>query len=278
MGVHATGRGRGEMSRYRNVHCLIWNDDKFPFASDDCQLVWFHLKTTPLTGPIDIYKASLAGLAEEKRWSLQRYRKAFAEGLAKGFWKYDEKFHVVLFPKFFKHNKPENPNVLKSWLKFYVEVPDCELKNESIQSLKAFAEGWGEPFLKVLVNLTPNLCETGTGTGTGIKTLVSEPEKLTDECPHQEIIKIFHSELPMLTRIKDWTPARQELLRARWRSKEDYQDVEWWREFFAYIREKCPFLVGQNSSGNGKRPWQADLPWILEQKHFTKIIEGGYEQ
>lgn len=266
------------MSRYRNIHCLVWNDDKFPFVSDDCQLVWFHLKTTPLTGPIGVYKASLAGLAEEKRWPLQRYRKAFAEGLGKGFWKYDERFHVILFPKFFKHNKPENPNVLKGWIKYYDEVPDCELKNESIQSLKVFAEGWGEPFIKALANLTPNLCETGTGTG--INTLVGQ-QNLTDEhpeCPHQEIIKIFHSELPMLTRIRDWTPARAQLLRARWASKTEYQDLDWWKQFFVYIREKCPFLTGTATNGNGKRSWQADLPWILQQKNFTKIVEGGYEQ
>jgi hypothetical protein len=155
------------VSRYRNVHCLIWNDDKFPFVSDDCQLLWFHLNTTPLTGPIGIYKATLEGLAAEKRWTLPRYKKAFAEGLAKGFWKYDERFHVIFFPKFFKHNKPENPNVLRSWIKFYAEVPNSGLKDESVQSLKDFAEGWGEPFMKTLTNLTLNLPETGTGTGTG---------------------------------------------------------------------------------------------------------------
>jgi hypothetical protein len=141
------------MSRYRNVHCLIWNDDKFPFVSDDCQLLWFHLSTTPLTGPIGIYKATLEGLAAEKRWSLQRYRKAFAEGLGKGFWKYDERFHVVLFPKFFKYNKPENPNVLISWVKVYDEIPNSILKDESIQSLKDFAEGWGKAFAKVTERL-----------------------------------------------------------------------------------------------------------------------------
>jgi hypothetical protein len=106
-----------------------------------------------MTGPIGIYKATLEGLAAEKRWSLQRYRKAFAEGLGKGFWKYDERFHVVLFPKFFEYNKPENPNVLTSWIKFYDEIPNSQLKDESIQSLKAFAEGWGKPFEKVAERL-----------------------------------------------------------------------------------------------------------------------------
>jgi hypothetical protein len=105
-----------------------------------------------MTGPIGIFKASLAGLADEIRWPLPKYTKAFREGLAKGFWKHDERFHVILFPKFFKHNKPENPNVLKAWMKYYDEVPNCILKAESIQSLKDFAKGWGNPF--------ESLCQT----------------------------------------------------------------------------------------------------------------------
>lgn len=166
------------MSRYRPVHCLIWNDDKFPFASDDCQLVWFHLFTTPMTGPIGIFKAPLAGLASEKRWPLKRYSKAVREGVSKGFWKIDEKCHVIYFPAFFKHNRPENPNVLRYWIKFYNELPDCTIKAESIQSLKAFAKGWGEGYVNVCQtlgvtfperspNVRGNVPETVTVTVTG---------------------------------------------------------------------------------------------------------------
>ena len=31
--------GTKDKRRYRKVHCLIWGDDKFPFISDDAQLV-----------------------------------------------------------------------------------------------------------------------------------------------------------------------------------------------------------------------------------------------
>ena len=46
------------MARYRNIRCLIWNDDKFPFVSDDCQLVWFHAYTYPHSNGLGIYMAS----------------------------------------------------------------------------------------------------------------------------------------------------------------------------------------------------------------------------
>lgn len=137
------------VSRYRTVHCLIWNDDKFPFVSDDLQLVFFHLKTSMLSTPIGICKTSLEALAAEKRWPLERYRQTFQEGLSKGFWKIDERSQIVMFTNYFAWNTPPNPNVLKSWIKFYEEVPNCDLKNESIQSLKTFSKVWGKPFVKV---------------------------------------------------------------------------------------------------------------------------------
>ena len=77
------------MSRYRVIHCLVWNDDKFPFVSDDCQLIFFHLLTTPLSTPFGCYKASLQALAAEKRWPVERYRQAFQEAFREGFVKHD---------------------------------------------------------------------------------------------------------------------------------------------------------------------------------------------
>ena len=51
--------------RYRLIHCSIWNDQKFPFCSDDCQLVFLHLLTTPYSTPFGLFKIPLAALAEE---------------------------------------------------------------------------------------------------------------------------------------------------------------------------------------------------------------------
>lgn len=138
---------------FRSISTSVWNDAKFLDASDDIQLLWFHLRTTPFSNPLGCYKIPLAGLAAEKRWPLRRYRQTFAKGLREGFWKVDERFHVVFFPKHFKYNKPSNPNVLLSWLKFLDAIPNCPLKAELINTLKTFAEGWGEGFVKVTAKL-----------------------------------------------------------------------------------------------------------------------------
>jgi hypothetical protein len=129
-------------------------------VSDACQLLWFHLRTTPLSNALGCYKASLEGLAAEKRWAFRRYKQTFGEGLAKGLWKYDPRFQVIYFPRYFKYNRPENPNVLISWLKCLDEIPDCQLKTEMIESLKAAAQNWGQPFERVTANLSGTLGQT----------------------------------------------------------------------------------------------------------------------
>ncbi|MEQ9131153.1 MAG: hypothetical protein RJQ08_13395 [Salinisphaeraceae bacterium] len=137
------------MSRYRNIFCAIWSDDKFPFLSDDAQLVWFHLYTNEFTNAVGIYKAPIEGLAADKRWPLERYRKGFGECSEKGLVEYDERFHVIAFPRFFDWNKPSNPNVLSSWLPAWQAVPRCNLKTNQQQRLAVAAKGWGEGFEKV---------------------------------------------------------------------------------------------------------------------------------
>src|SRR3990172_11206847 len=134
------------MSRYRNIHCLIWNDDKFPFLSDDCQLVFFHILTTPLSTPFGLFKASTEALASEKRWPLKRYMKAFREGIAHALFKYDERHHVVLIPKFLKYNKPQSINAVKSWRRISDEIPPSHLKNEWYQIFKGIPEGIPDAF------------------------------------------------------------------------------------------------------------------------------------
>jgi hypothetical protein len=103
------------------------------------------------------------------------------------------------------------------------------------------------------------------------ESIVTDP--ISDPCPHQEILSLYRKHLPMLTQHTEWNEDRQKLLRARWRSNPDFQDIEWWEQFFQYIAAKCPFLTGDNN-----RQWQADLPWILHKRHFVEIREGKYER
>lgn len=94
-------------------------------------------------------------------------------------------------------------------------------------------------------------------------------------CPHSEIIELYHSTLPAARRIRDWTPARQQALRARWREKAERQSLEWWRKFFAYV-EKSDFLCGRVQSSN-RKPFELSLDWLCKSENFVKVLEGAYE-
>ena len=95
-------------------------------------------------------------------------------------------------------------------------------------------------------------------------------------CPHQEIIAAYHAELPMLRRVREWSEVRQGYLRSRWRESPERRSVQWWREFFGYVRT-CPVLVGEHDSRDHEG-WQADLEWLVRPMNFVKVIEGKYER
>lgn len=89
-------------------------------------------------------------------------------------------------------------------------------------------------------------------------------------CPHQEIIKLYSENLPMLTQVKVWSDKRKRLLKARWCEDNKRQNLDWWNKFFVFIA-KSDFLTGKVTD------WQADIEWILNSSNFIKILEGKYE-
>jgi uncharacterized protein YdaU (DUF1376 family) len=112
-----------------------------------------------------------------------------------------------------------------------------------------------------------------------VRSPASDPEKdiiigaENNGCPHQEIIKLYHEILPALPQVRVWTPKRQKMLKARWLSSKEYQDLEWWKQFFVFVRDDCPHLTGKND-----RQWTADLEWLCKEENFVKTVEGRYHK
>lgn len=100
-----------------------------------------------------------------------------------------------------------------------------------------------------------------------IKTLVAEGQR---NCPHEEIIKIYHEELSILPSVKIWNDQRRKLLQSRWKEDVKRQDLDYWRRFFRYV-SKSDYLTGKI---NG---FTANLEWLCKSSNFVKVIEGNYE-
>lgn len=95
-------------------------------------------------------------------------------------------------------------------------------------------------------------------------------ESFTPNCPQQEIVNLYHRILPELRKIREWTPFRKKLLRARWNEKRERQTLEWWEDFFENVKQS-DFLTGKITD------FQADLEWLIRPKNFVKVLEGRYK-
>lgn len=93
-------------------------------------------------------------------------------------------------------------------------------------------------------------------------------------CPHDEIISLYHEILPANPRIKVWSGDRAKALRTRWREDGKRQSLDYWQRFFGYVG-KSEFLTGRVHGREG-RPFTPGLDWLVNASNFAKIIEGRY--
>lgn len=122
-----------------------------------------------------------------------------------------------------------------------------------------------------------------TSTPNGVEGRVTAPD-----CPLQSLIDLYHDVLPMCTRMEKNTPARLQVIRARWREEakprekhRGYSTAEdglaYWRRFFAWVSDS-KFLTGKEPGRDGKPPFVASLPWLVKSENFAKCIEGNYHR
>jgi hypothetical protein len=149
--------------RYRKIEVRMWGDEKFRSLSaiPACgQGLWMFLLSGPHTGPIPgLFRAGRASMAEDLDWTIEGFDHAFQEVYSQGMAKADWKAKVVFIPKAIEFNRPESPNVVKSWRDEWDLIPECDLKREAYERLKAsvyaLGEGFGDAFDKTIRKPSP---------------------------------------------------------------------------------------------------------------------------
>ena len=140
------------MSRYRKIEVRTWADERFRHLSPmqpSGQGLWFFLLTGPHTGPIPgLFRAGRAAMAEELDWDIEAFDEAFQEVFENGMAKADFKARLVWLPNAMKHNKPESPNVVRSWRVELDLLPECDLKNEAISRIREILESIGPSYVQ----------------------------------------------------------------------------------------------------------------------------------
>lgn len=106
------------------------------------------------------------------------------------------------------------------------------------------------------------------------------------DCPHEKLIALYHAALPTCTQVVEWNPTRQGLMRARWREKAvakgkhpgyttEEAGLAFWKRYFDYVQQS-DFLTGRAAPTPGRKPFVADLEWLVRPTNFAKVIEGKY--
>jgi hypothetical protein len=110
---------------------------------------------------------------------------------------------------------------------------------------------------------------------------VKKEKQRPPPCPYEEIVDAYHESLPTLARVALLTDARKEHIQARWRQVWDSErfdkaaGVELFRAYFQRV-SRSKFLTG-NVDRRDRRPFKADLEWLMKPANFAKVIEGRYE-
>lgn len=104
------------------------------------------------------------------------------------------------------------------------------------------------------------------------------------DCPHERIVELYAKHLPTLRQPRAWTSARAKTMRARWvqcskptaewpgyRTQEE--GLEFWEQFFAGVAQTSLVQGFARKEGG---VWKPDLPWLMNEENFAKVIEGKY--
>jgi hypothetical protein len=94
-------------------------------------------------------------------------------------------------------------------------------------------------------------------------------------CPHENIVALYHEELPMCPPMRIWNKTRRGYLKQRWSENPKHQSLEFWKNYFGYVK-KSAFLTGKIAGRDGKPSFVATLEWLVKPNNFAKVIEGKY--
>lgn len=285
------------MRDYGKVSPQFWIGEtgkKLRKAGAEAQVVSLYLMTCPHSNMIGLFYVPLMYIAHETGLGMEGASKGLQGAIEAGFCSYDEASEVVWVHEMARFQIGESLSQgdkrCKGVQNEYDGVPENPF-------LSAFYEKYRAPFW-----MSRNRAEVRTieapskplasqeqeqeqeqehitnpvGLVAGNDLADQPPKAAKPDCPHQQIIALYHDLLPTSPEIREWTPARSVHLRTRWNESPERQNLDWWRRFFGYIA-KSEFLTGR-AHARERKPFCAPLDWICKAENFAKIIEGRYHE
>ena len=246
-------------------------------------------------------------MAEELDWDLEDFDKAFAEIFQEGMAKVDFKARVMWIPNAIKHNRPESPNVVKSWGAEFEQIPECDLKQEALDMLRASVYALGEAFAKSFEETFGKLLTKASSKTLGNQEQEQEQnqeqeqeqeqeKEVQEDCPPpgspptattskdiQLVLDNYHRILPRCQRIAVLNDKRRKRIQAAIKlAKQVCHHQDWIYDaerFWAAYFEDCatdPWLRGEIP--NPKNPnWKQNLDVLLAEDRFASVMDRAIE-
>lgn len=281
------------MREFAKVGTAFWTSGAIQALSDDGKLLALYLITSPHSNAAGAFRMPDGYVMGDLEWTSERVSEGFLELSDKGFATRCASSNWVVVLKHFRHNQVENPNQAKHILKLLEQVPrDASviplIAQGIIDNSEGFPEGWVERFMEALGNGSERVPKQREGEREGEGEEKKGPPPGPPPCPHQEIVDAYHEILPTLRRVVALNDHRQALIRGRWRQLWEERGkrgkpndaaalLERFKDFFADVAAS-KFLTGKASASAGRKPFEADLEWLMGPQNFLKVLEGKYHE
>lgn len=279
------------MRDYGKVAPQFWTGEtgkKILAAGPEAAVVALYLMTSPHANMIGLYYMPLAYLSHDTRLPFEGASKGLRSCIEAGFCAYDEASECVFVYAMARYqiapSLKRDDNRRKGVENELERVPSALLRK---RFLAAYGDSYcltapreteapSKPLRSKEQEQEQEQKRARESAYADLSPEPSEPDSGDDppgmpKCPVRRIVALYHEELPELPPVHELPEQAVRMIRQRWRSSPERQTLDWWREFFQYIR-RCPFLMGE------KTDFTADLLWIVRPTNFAKIVNGNYQE
>ena len=160
------------MARFRKIDPRIWNDERFVGLSERQKLVFFFLLTHPHQTALGGFRTTLEGLSVEIGIPLTSFRRAFVKVEKTGMVEFCRRHHALVLPNFLRYNRPQSPNVVKSWGKAASTglelIPECDLKTLLVERTIRFVSALGPSFTHAIPKELSDILDRASRNPSGI--------------------------------------------------------------------------------------------------------------
>lgn len=157
-------------------------------------------------------------------------------------------------------------------------IPDSPIAEENLEPNGSVDSGEKTPPADLLGD-----CE-GNGDKAGERSPIAIPA-----CPVQQVVALYHECMPLNPKVRVVDDARKKTIAARWKQAAlmagigpfgyatGVDGLKAWRTFFE-ICAQSDFLTGRATPRPGKRPFVADIDFLVSPKGFRKSLENRYHE